>query len=229
MFFNSKDPQCEFLTYETIQTYRGHKPDRTIVIKEKHDMVESEAQKSPCARRFLRSSTTSSAGTPNMRSSNEHLNEELEVVKEVSSKLPNNKHETNGIDTTDNTKKKLNGIEKHTESMSATRNRVTIRKTSITPPVSSTNTPQLVRRSQSLSAKRTTISTFTEFEKSCLKAHNEFRIKHAVSPLKLNKRLCRFSEEWAKVINHNFLKNDENKMFAFRFLDSCIPWNTSPS
>lgn len=170
-------------------------------------MVESEAQKSPCARRFLRSSTSSSAGTPNIRSSNEHLNEELKEKKKISNKLPNNKNETNrtdaktnGIDTTDNTKNKLNGIERRSESTNATRNRVTLRKASITPPVSSTNTPQRVRRSQSLSAKRTTISTFTEFEKSCLKAHNEFRAKHAVPPLKLNKRLCRFSEEWAKVI-----------------------------
>lgn len=201
-------------------------------------MVESEAQKSPCALRFLRSSTVSSAGTPNMRSSNEHLNDELKDEKMVSSTLPNNKQKTkdidektNGIDTMDNTKNKLNGIEKRAESTTATRNRVTIRKTSITPPVSSTNTPQRVRRSQSLSAKRTTISTFTEFERSCLKAHNEFRAKHAVPPLKLNKRLCRFSEEWAKVINHksySFWKMIE-KYSAFRFSDSCVAWNTSTS
>lgn len=194
-------------------------------------MVESEAQKSPCARRFLRSSTASSAGTPNIRSSNERLDDDLNEEKVVSSKLPNNNHETNGIDektngidTTDNTRNKSNGIDKRAESTNATRNRVTIKKTSITPPVSSTNTPQRVRRSQSLSAKRTTISTFSVFEVSCLRAHNEFRTKHAVPPLKLNKRLCRFSEEWAKVksiTNHRVLENDKTnssvRLSYFRF------------
>lgn len=200
-----KDPQCEFLTYETIQTYRGHKPDRTIVIKEKHDMVESEAQKSPCARRFLRSSTNSSAGTPNIRSSTEHLNEDTKEEKPAEDKSNDKQMNgieklTNGVDTIDKGKKLKNGIENRSESAGATKNRVTIMKNSITPPVSSTNTPQRVRRSQSLSARRTTNSAFTEFEKSCLKAHNEFRSKHSVPPLKLSKRLCRISEEWAKVI-----------------------------
>ncbi|XP_046397298.1 uncharacterized protein LOC124164140 isoform X2 [Ischnura elegans] len=36
------------------------------------------------------------------------------------------------------------------------------------------------------------------FEQDCLRAHNEFRQKHGVPPLKLNKKICKFSEEWAK-------------------------------
>lgn len=59
--------------------------------------------------------------------------------------------------------------------------------------------PNRMRRSQSLSAKRGVSGSYSEFEKACLKAHNEFRVKHAVAPLKLNKKLCRFAEEWAKV------------------------------
>lgn len=43
-------------------------------------------------------------------------------------------------------------------------------------------------------------STFSDFERECLKAHNDYRVKHGVSPLKLNKKLCRFAEEWAKII-----------------------------
>lgn len=43
-------------------------------------------------------------------------------------------------------------------------------------------------------------STFNDFERDCLKAHNDYRAKHGVSPLKLNKKLCRFAEEWAKII-----------------------------
>lgn len=177
------------------------------MIKEKHDMVESEAQKSPCARRFLRSSTPSSAVTPNIRSSTEHLNEDANEAKpnQVVKVANGIEEQPNGIDTTDKSQKLTNGIEKRADSAGPTnKNRVTIRKNSITPPVSSANTPQRVRRSQSLSAKRTTNSTFNEFEKSCLKAHNEFRAKHAVPPLKLSKRLCRFSEEWAKVMPIHF-------------------------
>ncbi|XP_071443372.1 uncharacterized protein [Hetaerina americana] len=36
------------------------------------------------------------------------------------------------------------------------------------------------------------------FEQECLRAHNEYRQKHGVPPLKLNKKICKFSEEWAK-------------------------------
>lgn len=181
------DPQCEFLTYETIQTYRGHKPDRTIVMKEKHDMVESEAQKSPCAQRFLRSSTNSASETPNGHLSSEEkleANDQKEInasETEQKKQPPQRQQQINGKTETDVSKK-----------------RVTIAKSSITPPVSSSNTPQRVRRSQSLSSTRSTV--FTEFEKACLKAHNEYRAKHFVPPLKLNKRLCRFSEEWAKIL-----------------------------
>lgn len=147
-------------------------------MKEKHDMCESEAQRSPCAQRFLRSSTNSASETPNGHlSSSEKENASDEKVMEKP--IEKEKKPTNGE--TDVPKK-----------------RVTISKKSITPPVSSSSTPQRVRRSQSLSSTRST--TFTEFEKSCLRAHNEYRAKHAVPPLKLSKRLCRFSEEWAKVI-----------------------------
>lgn len=47
---------------------------------------------------------------------------------------------------------------------------------------------------------RKTASSHSEFERECLRAHNEFRTKHAVPTLRLNKKLCKFAEEWAKVI-----------------------------
>lgn len=136
-------------------------------------MVESEAQKSPCAQRFLRSNTASSSSTPNNGTSSEN------VVIDANSKIE---------------KKNLLNVESPFEAKRS----VSIMKNSITPPISTSTTPQRVRRSQSLSSKQTS-SLFSDFEKSCLKAHNEFRNKHDVQPLKLNKRLCRFSEEWAKV------------------------------
>lgn len=41
---------------------------------------------------------------------------------------------------------------------------------------------------------------FSNFEQECLKAHNEYRKQHGVQPLKLNKKLCKYAEEWAKVL-----------------------------
>lgn len=63
------------------------------------------------------------------------------------------------------------------------------------------STPRMTtRRPQSSPTKRSvSSSTYSEFEKACLKAHNEYRAKHCVAPLKLNRKLCRFADEWAKV------------------------------
>lgn len=46
---------------------------------------------------------------------------------------------------------------------------------------------------------RKTASGHSDFERECLRAHNEFRVKHGVATLRLNKKLCKFAEEWAKV------------------------------
>ncbi|XP_053601616.1 uncharacterized protein LOC128670180 isoform X1 [Plodia interpunctella] len=39
-----------------------------------------------------------------------------------------------------------------------------------------------------------------QFEEECLTAHNDYRRKHGVPPLKLNKKLCKYAEEWAKTL-----------------------------
>lgn len=138
-------------------------------------MVESEAQKSPCAQRFLRSTTVSTNGSPRLGMSVENLGDGRKSI------LANTRNQSK-------------------DDKPTPKKTVSIVGSSLTPPVSTTTTPQRIRRSQSLSAKRTTsTSTFSDFEKACLKAHNEFRHKHGVQSLKLSKRLCRFSEEWAKV------------------------------
>ncbi|XP_059049161.1 uncharacterized protein LOC131844322 isoform X3 [Achroia grisella] len=38
------------------------------------------------------------------------------------------------------------------------------------------------------------------FEEEFLKAHNDYRRNHGVAPLKLNKKLCKYADEWAKVL-----------------------------
>lgn len=39
--------------------------------------------------------------------------------------------------------------------------------------------------------------SIADFQKECLKAHNEFRHKHGVPPLTLNKEICKISQTWA--------------------------------
>ncbi|CAF4871547.1 unnamed protein product [Pieris macdunnoughi] len=50
--------------------------------------------------------------------------------------------------------------------------------------------------------KSTTISS-DKFEEEFLNAHNEYRSKHRVPPLVLNKKLNKYAEEWAKTISKN--------------------------
>lgn len=60
---------------------------------------------------------------------------------------------------------------------------------------------RIARKSKSPSpATKHTSFGFSDFEIECLKAHNEYRTKHGVPALKLNKKLCRYAEEWAKVL-----------------------------
>lgn len=41
--------------------------------------------------------------------------------------------------------------------------------------------------------------SFSEFQKQALEAHNDYRQKHKVPPLALNKDLCNYAQEWANV------------------------------
>ncbi|XP_052737388.1 uncharacterized protein LOC112043280 isoform X1 [Bicyclus anynana] len=47
---------------------------------------------------------------------------------------------------------------------------------------------------------RSTSISDSKFEDEFLQAHNEYRAKHKVPPLELNKKLCKYAEEWAKAI-----------------------------
>ncbi|XP_063699506.1 venom allergen 5-like [Culicoides brevitarsis] len=40
-----------------------------------------------------------------------------------------------------------------------------------------------------------------DFQREALKAHNEYRASHGVPPLKLDKDLCKFSQEWAENLS----------------------------
>lgn len=200
-----KDPQTETITMETIQTYKGHRPDRTVVIK-KRDLSANATLSS------------SDHGYSSLTTSN-HTKSELskDLSKDFSSLSLMTTDEptinsTNSSPNTNNPRRSfLNGSisrdsnNNHngttiygTPTMSAKQNRNTInsrirnedRLTKSTSNLRhSTPSPICTKRSQ-----------YNEFELDCLRAHNEYRLRHGVSPLKLNKKLCRYAEEWAKII-----------------------------
>lgn len=54
-----------------------------------------------------------------------------------------------------------------------------------------------------------------DFQNECLHAHNEHRKKHGVPPLKLNREICRFSQEWANyLIKKGVLQHSNNKDYG---------------
>lgn len=44
------------------------------------------------------------------------------------------------------------------------------------------------------------MNEFSQYEIDCLKAHNDYRAKHGVPPLKLSRKICQFSQSWASNI-----------------------------
>lgn len=66
-----------------------------------------------------------------------------------------------------------------------------------------------------------------DFEEDFLKAHNEYRKRHGVSPLKLDKKLCKYSEEWAKIIaGKNVMEHRKNSPYGENIY--CI-YSTDPN
>lgn len=65
------------------------------------------------------------------------------------------------------------------------------------------------------SHKNLSNGTEGDFEHDLLKAHNEYRNKHGVPPLKLDKKLCKYSEEWAKILaSKNNLEHRRNSPYG---------------
>lgn len=54
-----------------------------------------------------------------------------------------------------------------------------------------------------------------DFQSECLKAHNEYRRKHGVPPLKLDKEICKFSQQWADhLIKRDALQHSNNSDYG---------------
>ncbi len=46
---------------------------------------------------------------------------------------------------------------------------------------------------------QSTVENHDKFQMDCLNAHNDYRRKHGVGPLKLNPTLSEFAQSWANV------------------------------
>ncbi|KAG8236320.1 hypothetical protein J437_LFUL015947 [Ladona fulva] len=65
------------------------------------------------------------------------------------------------------------------------------------------------------------------FEEECLKAHNEYRQRHGVPPLKINKKLCKLSEEWAKrIAARSHIEHRDKCEYGENIFHS---WSTNPN
>lgn len=200
-----KDPQTEVITMETIQTYRGHRPDRTVVIKKRDLSANAVLTTSISERDHGYSSLTPTSRMLKSEISKDFSSLSLltpdETTHNSTNSSPNNnprKSILNGAVNRD-----LNNNPYGTPTMYAKHNRNSINsriqseerlsKSSM----SLRNSPGFRHSTPSPINRR---SIYSDFELDCLKAHNEYRARHGVLPLKLSKKLCKHAEEWARIL-----------------------------
>lgn len=200
---SQKDPSTEVITMETIQTYRGHRPDRTVVIKKRDLSANAVLTTSISERDHGYSSLTPTSRMLKSEMSKDFSSMSLLTPDELNSthSSPNNnprKTILNGVISRD-----ANNNPYGTPTMYAKHNRNSINSRIqyedrlSKSPSSLRNSPSLRQSTPSPINRR---SIYSEFELECLRAHNEYRAKHGVPPLKLSKKLCRHAEEWAKIL-----------------------------
>jgi glioma pathogenesis-related protein 2 len=178
------------ITLETIQTYKGHKPDRTVIFKRTQDLTGNGIQESMSSNKLLNSSIKSELESLSLNAT-VLTNGQRELCGQLSPKIINNNNDCtlknkNDSPTFSNSPARVNSLKERSNTQSPSRAR--------------TESPKQRQSSKSPSPNSRRFALFTDFEQECLKTHNECRIKHGVPPLKLNRRLCKYSEEWAKVI-----------------------------
>jgi len=65
-----------------------------------------------------------------------------------------------------------------------------------------------------------------DFEEDALKKHNEYRQKHGCPPLKLDKKLCKYAQEWAdKLAKENRFDHRSNSQYGENLYCS---WSSNP-
>lgn len=187
---------------ETIQTYKGHKPDRTVVIK-KRDLSANAVLSTSISER--------DHGYSSLTPTNRTLKSEMSKDFSSMSLLTPDEGMVNSVNSSPNynpRKTILNGVANRdannnpygTPTMYAKHNRNSINSRIQTEDRLSSslrNSPSFRHSTPSPINRR---SIYSEFELDCLKAHNEYRARHGVPALRLSKKLCKHAEEWAKIL-----------------------------
>lgn len=83
------------------------------------------------------------------------------------------------------------------------------------------------RKSSSSSSSSSDSSDEEDFAEDCLKAHNNYRKKHGVPPLKLSKDLSKFAENWAKKIaKKNMMEHRDPNEYGENIYSA---WSSNPN
>ncbi|XP_066964273.1 uncharacterized protein [Macrobrachium rosenbergii] len=92
---------------------------------------------------------------------------------------------------------------------------------------SSLTAPAKATAKSSSSSSSSDSSEEGDFAEECLKAHNNYRKKHGVPPLKLNKDLSKFAKEWAQTIaKKNVLQHRDNNKYGENIY---CAWSSNPN
>lgn len=191
---------------ETIQTYKGHRPDRTVVIKKRDLSANAVLSTSMSERDHGYSSLTPTSRILKSEISKDFSSLSLLTADESAlnstNSSPNNNPRKTILNGTAN--RDPNNNPYGTPTMYAKHNRNSINSRIQNEdrlsksPMSLRNSPGFRHSTPSPINRR---SIYSDFELDCLKAHNEYRMRHGVPPLKLSKRLCKHAEEWARILS----------------------------
>jgi uncharacterized protein YkwD len=216
---------------ETIQTYKGHKPDRTVVIKKRDLSANGTLSTSASVERDQGySSLNNSTCSPSSRKLISEVSKDLSSLSLLTSDHTTAYNSTNSSPNNNPRKTILNGVvnrdtnnnpygtptlySKHNRNSLNLKTQIERERLSLSPSVQLRNSPSL-RHSTPSPINRRSLSYFSDFETECLRAHNEYRARHGVPALKLNKRLCKHAEEWARILaNRGILVHRNNSQYG---------------
>lgn len=172
-----EEPKFETVTRETVETYRGNRPER-VTTSEKRDVFQN-------------------------------LPGEFRSILQ----------------------KEQNGTTKTIIKNGVTKEKPKSRSPSLSPdrptPVKQKSDSKVTLSKAKSKIENDTAGSEGDFTAECLKAHNEFREKHGVPPLKLNKKLCKYSEEWAKrLASRGHLEHRQNSDYGENIFCS---WSSNPN
>lgn len=190
---------------ETISTYRGHRPDRTVVIKKRDLSANAVLTASMSERDHGYSSLTPTSRPLKSEMSKDFSSMSLltpdESAINSTNSSPNNNPRKTILNGTVNRDPNNNPYGTPTLYAKHNRNSINSRiqhedRLSKSPSLRSSP----FRHSTPSPTPYHRRSIYSDFELDCLKAHNEVRARHGVPSLKLSKKLCKHAEEWARIL-----------------------------